>query len=48
VNDAPHPTLDPNTADAAAADLLNSFKKSMGTVPNLVATMARSPALARV
>lgn len=38
--------VDQNTADAATSELLSSVKKSMGTVPNLVATMARSPAVA--
>jgi len=39
--------VDQNTADPATAELLNSVKKSMGTVPNLIATMAHSPAVAR-
>ena len=39
--------FDQNTADPATAELLNSVKKSMGAVPNLVATMANSPAVAR-
>jgi uncharacterized peroxidase-related enzyme len=39
--------VDPNTADPATVELLNSVKKSMGAVPNLIATMARSPAVAR-
>ena len=38
--------VDPNTADPATAELLNSVRKSMGTVPNLIATMANSPAVA--
>jgi hypothetical protein len=32
--------VDQNTADPATAELLNSVKKSMGTVSNLIATMA--------
>jgi uncharacterized peroxidase-related enzyme len=39
--------VDPNTADPATAELLNSLRKSMGAVPNLIATMAHSPAVAR-
>jgi uncharacterized peroxidase-related enzyme len=39
--------VDQNTADPATVELLNSVKKSMGTVPNLIATMASSPAVAR-
>jgi uncharacterized peroxidase-related enzyme len=39
--------VDQNTADPATAELLNSVKKSMGTVPNLIATMANSPAVAK-
>jgi uncharacterized peroxidase-related enzyme len=39
--------VDRNTADPATVELLNSVKKSMGAVPNLVATMANSPAVAR-
>ena len=35
------------TADPATRTLLSSVKKSMGTVPNVIATMARSPAVAR-
>lgn len=41
------PPVDPYTADPAAAELLNAVRKSMGTVPNLIATMANSPAVAR-
>jgi uncharacterized peroxidase-related enzyme len=36
-----------NTADPATEALLGSVKKTMGTVPNLIATMANSPAVAR-
>jgi uncharacterized peroxidase-related enzyme len=36
-----------DTADPATETLLSSVKKSMGAVPNLIATMARSPAVAR-
>src|SRR5258707_7931349 len=39
--------VDQNTADPATLELLDSVKKSMGTVPNLIATMANSPAVAR-
>ena len=39
--------VDPGTADPAAVELLNSVRKSMGAVPNLIATMANSPAVAR-
>src|SRR4051794_6345787 len=38
--------VDPHTADPATAELLNSVRKSMGAVPNLIATMANSPAVA--
>jgi uncharacterized peroxidase-related enzyme len=38
--------VDEHTADPAAAELLASVKKKMGTVPNLIATMASSPAVA--
>ncbi|TWU21879.1 carboxymuconolactone decarboxylase family protein [Bythopirellula polymerisocia] len=34
------------TADSATAQLLDTVKKKMGMVPNLVATMANSPAVA--
>jgi uncharacterized peroxidase-related enzyme len=36
-----------DTADSATVELLNSVKKTMGTVPNLIATMANSPAVAK-
>jgi uncharacterized peroxidase-related enzyme len=39
--------VDQNTPDAATAELLGSVKKKLGTVPNLVATMANSPAVAK-
>jgi uncharacterized peroxidase-related enzyme len=39
--------VDRNSADTATVELLASVKKSMGAVPNLVATMANSPAVAR-
>ena len=39
--------VNPNTADPATEALLGSVKKTMGTVPNLIATMANSPAVAR-
>ncbi|MEE4378127.1 MAG: carboxymuconolactone decarboxylase family protein [Candidatus Competibacteraceae bacterium] len=38
--------IDQNTADSAAAELLGAVKKKMGKVPNLIATMAHSPAVA--
>lgn len=38
--------VDENSADAATAELLGSVKKKLGTVPNIVATMANSPAVA--
>ena len=38
---------DPDSADPATVELLNSVRKSMGAVPNLIATMAHSPAVAR-
>ena len=34
------------TADPRTAELLNGVKKKLGVVPNLVSTMARSPAVA--
>src|SRR5690606_13206735 len=39
--------VDPNTADPAAAGLLDSVRRSMGAVPNLIATMAHPPPVAR-
>jgi uncharacterized peroxidase-related enzyme len=36
-----------NTADSASAELLASVRNKLGTVPNLVATMANSPAVAK-
>lgn len=39
--------IDENTAPAAVQELLGSVRKSMGGVPNLVSTMANSPAVAR-
>lgn len=39
--------IDQNTADAGAADLLGAVKKKMGSVPNLIATMANSAAVAK-
>lgn len=38
--------IDERTTDPAAADLLALVKKKMGKVPNLIATMANSPAVA--
>jgi len=43
------PRLSPvtqETADTAAAELLSAVNKKMGTVPNIIATMANSPAVA--
>jgi uncharacterized peroxidase-related enzyme len=39
--------VDQKTADAATAELLGSVKKKLGAVPNIVATMANSPAVAK-
>jgi uncharacterized peroxidase-related enzyme len=39
--------VEQKTADPAIEALLGSVRKSMGTVPNLIATMANSPAVAR-
>ena len=39
--------VDRNTADPATVELLNSVRRSMGAVPNLIATMAHSPAVAK-
>jgi alkylhydroperoxidase family enzyme len=36
-----------NTADTATKELLTGVKKEFGTVPNLIATMAVSPAVAK-
>ena len=41
-----HPVAE-NTADAAAQELLSGVKKKLGGVPNLIATMAVSPAVAK-
>ena len=38
--------VDRNSADAATTELLGSVKKKLGAVPNIVATMANSPAVA--
>ena len=38
------PRLDPTHASVRTQDLLNQVRKQMGGVPNLVATMAQSPA----
>jgi uncharacterized peroxidase-related enzyme len=37
---------DPATADNVTAKLLGAVKKKLGTVPNVIATMANSPAVA--
>lgn len=39
--------IDQKTADAATAELLGSVEKKLGAVPNIVATMANSPAVAK-
>jgi len=39
--------VDSNSADPIVAELLGSVKKKLGVVPNLVATMANSPAVAK-
>lgn len=36
-----------DTADSATANLLGSIEKKMGSVPNLISTMAASPAVAK-
>ena len=36
-----------NAAESATAELLSSVRKKLGTVPNLIATMANSPAVAK-
>lgn len=36
-----------NTADSVTAELLGAVKKKMGAVPNLIATMANAPAVAK-
>lgn len=38
--------VDRNTSNSATADLLASVDKKMGMVPNIIATMANSPAVA--
>ena len=41
------PRLQPvnkESADRAATNLLESVEKKMGTIPNIIATMANSPA----
>lgn len=39
--------VDQNTAEGTTAEILGSVKKKLGKVPNLVATMANSPAVAK-
>ncbi len=41
-----HP-VSKETADTATTEILDSVKKKMGKVPNIVATMANSPAVAK-
>ena len=38
--------INQNTADAATTELLGSVKKKLGTVPNIISTMANSHAVA--
>ncbi len=39
--------INAQTADAPAASLLENVRKQMGSVPNLISTMANSPAVAK-
>lgn len=39
--------IDKSTADSSAAELLGAVRKKLGSVPNLIATMAHSPAVAK-
>lgn len=39
--------IDQNADDPGVAELLRSVKKKMGSVPNIIATMANSPAVAK-
>lgn len=39
--------VDANTRNKETAELLNAVRKKMGTVPNLISTMANSPAVAK-
>jgi len=39
--------FDKDPADTATAELLGAVQKKMGTVPNIIATMANSPAVAK-
>jgi uncharacterized peroxidase-related enzyme len=41
------PPVDQNHANQATADLLGSVKRQLGAVPNIIATMAQSPAVAK-
>lgn len=41
------PPVDRHQADVATVELLDSVGKKMGAVPNIIATMANSPALAQ-
>jgi len=41
------PPVDPQNADAKTVELLNSVKAKLGQVPNIIATMAHSPAVAQ-
>ena len=39
--------VDEGSVETATAELLGSLKKKMGTIPNLISTMANSPAVTR-
>ncbi len=39
--------INKDSADTATAELLGTVQKKMGTVPNIIATMANSPAVAK-
>lgn len=39
--------VDKDSTDPATAELLGAVQKKMGTVPNIIATMANSPAVAK-
>jgi uncharacterized peroxidase-related enzyme len=39
------PTVDPSTASGATKELLNAVEKKLGVVPNMMRTMALSPAV---
>ena len=39
--------IDKNSTDTSTAELLGAVQKKMGTIPNIIATMANSPAVAK-